>query len=156
MEDLEKKYPSVTLAYEWAIGSYNGLLIHWEAANSLLYRLAAMAVSIPLALPVLAKALGLAIPTQYVWWIGLAFLVVAALCLWGRLHGTMRHVDPARLFNKHLHKPPAEFKKDMIYWAGVDFEHNAGTIQRKWICSLIASFILGLELVALVSWLVCS
>ena len=61
MKDLEKEFPSIPLAYELAMRSYDRMHRNRAAVNSLFLQLIGFSVPLALAIPVLSRALELSI-----------------------------------------------------------------------------------------------
>ena len=153
VDDLQTQFPSIDLAYELATQSYDSIRPRWEAINGLFHSLLSLAMTLTLATPVLAKALDLSLETHWVIAVLTMFLLTSALCLWGRLTGSLRMLSPDDLYNKHLAHTESEFKKTVIYWAGQDFNLNAARIHKKWRISVCATGFLCLEAALVVLWI---
>ena len=143
--DLENEYPSIPMAYELAIRSYDWSLRRWDSVNTLFTGLVAMAVPLTLALPVLSHTFGVAIDSWWLIVIGVLFVAVLTCCVVGRLFGDTTLIDPRILFDGHLGSSPLEFQKDLIYYAGVHFDHNSEVINRKWWWARSAAVLLTVE-----------
>ncbi len=150
--DLESQYPSVDLAYELGVSSYETALKRWDAMEGRITTLVSIAVSLTLAIPVLSKALKLAIEPPWIVLTLLVFLGAMASCLSGRLYGTIKLVDPGVLYENYLDDSHWEFKKNFIYWAGVHFRANVKVIETKWRLYAVATFLLCLEMVLVILW----
>ncbi len=83
--DDETKYPSVDLAYNLAVKSYDIIQQRWDAMNSLFHALLSVVITLTLAIPILAKTLNL--PLGMYWAIATIgiFTLSAGCCLFGRL-----------------------------------------------------------------------
>lgn len=126
-------WPAVPRAYEFVIPSYQFLVNRFEAADNRLTHSITLASSVLFGIPILARAIRPDISLQSPWLIAsLAFAVVAALLgIIGRQRGRLRLTSPATLYDTWLHKSDWLFKKDMVYFAGQSFGHNARAIETK-------------------------
>ena len=152
MKDLEKEFPSIPLAYELAMRSYDQMQKNRGSLNSLFMRLMSFAVPLTLAIPVLSKALGLTIEKG--WWVAIALLFLGAMIcyLCGRLRHPQPLIDPGLVYERDLHKPQIEFQKDYIYWVAEDFKAGRKALDAKWRWCVVASVILCLEVLTVIFW----
>ena len=149
----ETKYPSVDLAYDLAVKSYGTIQQRWDAMNRLFHSLLSVAIPLALAMPILAKALSLSLRTYWTVAALVIFVLIAVCCLYGRQSGSLIMPNPERIYDRYLHYPHWEFKKNVSYFAGKDFMKNVKTIERKWMISLCATVLLCLEVILVVLWI---
>ena len=112
--DEETKYPSVDLAYDLAVKSYDTIQQRWDAMNSLFHSLLSVVITLTLAIPLLSKALGLPIGAHWTNAALWTFALNVLLCLSGRLLGSFKTLSPGSLYKHHLGSSHWEFKK-MLY-----------------------------------------
>ena len=151
--DNEKEYPSVDLAYDLAVQSYDSIRQRWDSINSLFHSLLSVAITLTLTIPVLSKALNLSLEAYWVIAALVVFVLAAVFCLWGRLSGTLLMINPQELYEKYLGWSHWKFKKNIIYWAGENGCQNVNTLEKKWRTSVWATGFLCFEVVLVVLWI---
>jgi hypothetical protein len=157
-ERSEDKWPSVDLAYDIALLSYDWLQQRLDAVTKKTQFLLTIASSITLATPVFAKALLPNISFSSLWFetaIGF-FVLTVVVGLIGWMWGGLELISPQKLYEGSLSKSVWEFKKDVVYWAGEHFENNASLVNRRANLAIAVSVFLVLEIVLLVAWIVTS
>lgn len=150
--DIETKYPSVDLAYDIAIDSYEIMRQQWNAMNSIFPILISISTSAIIAVPVIAKTFGIVLVglhAQASIILGCVAIVVGFL---GRLHGTVRILNPQVLYDSKIQKQTGLFKREMIWLAGQDFNENNKRIYEKWQFAVVVIFFLTGQTIALISW----
>jgi len=155
MTEQEKTYPGVPYAFQFVLPSYDIVARRFEAADGRLNSLLALASSLTVAAPVLARAVREQ-PDFASWWFAAAMLLYAAAVavgLVGRAKGQLTVVDPGVHYAHWLHKSEWEFKKDAIYYAAVHFDDNARAVWVKGMFGLAVTGLLLLEVGALTLWL---
>jgi hypothetical protein len=153
-EELEKKYPSVDLAFQLATASQDAVIRRLDSVDGKLQTLLAVAVGITAGIPTIGSARG--IPFNSIWFYLAVIAMVAALILSfiARLTGEVKMLNPNELYQKWLHFSEWEFKKNLIRFAGKAFEANNALIYRKWRLTILISLILFLEAVFLTIWVI--
>ena len=154
-ETLKKEYPSIPLAYELAMGSYEILLKRLDALDARIQSVMTLSVTVMALSPPLAVARGLSF---YSPWFFLALAAAAAVFGFGsraRMQGTIKVLDPNELYLE-TGSEPIEFQNNMIAWAGEDFKLNVALLDKTWKRSawLIALFFL--QALGLVAWAVAA
>ena len=138
IEGNEAKYPSVNLAYQLAIDSYEELRRSRDSIHKFLNSLLSIALSLLLAVPLVGKAFDLtsklcdknclcAVIGVFVFALAVCFCSLA-----GRLKYKIPMIDPCKLFKNKLHLSEWEFKKDMIYEAGQAFDSSSSSLEKNW------------------------
>lgn len=145
-DDRELRWPGVHRAYDFVLPSYQLLTSRFEAADSRIQSIQTFAATLILGAPLLANAIKKSVPLLSPWFLGAIglFLVIVALGLGGRLRGTLKLPDPARLYERSLHLSEWEFKRDAVYFAGEHFQWNAEAIRVKgnYTTAMTAAFLL--------------
>ena len=54
-------------------------------------------------------------------------------------------LDPAKFYDRWLHRDEWTFKKDLIAFAGDDFATNERLVENKWIVSVVITILFFLE-----------
>ena len=140
------------LAYEIAIDSFKVMSQQWHSMNSLFHALLSISLSFAAAVPLMSKAAGIAVSGIWVT-LTLSFcLVAAAFCVWGRLGGYLRVIDPGSLYDFQIQKDETTFKREMVYEAGKEFKVNQARIKSKWLISLASTSFVVLQILALILW----
>jgi hypothetical protein len=149
---MQEQYPGVELAYPLAVASYDTIIKRLDFVDGRIQTLLAFAVTTIAIVPSVANARGIAFRSI---WFYFAILAVAAILVVGsyaRHTGTIAVLNPAILYEKWLAHSEWEFKKNLIYWAGVDFASNSELLVKKWQLSVAITFLFFLETVFLVAW----
>ena len=138
MEDTNntEKYPSVELAYEFVIPSYELARSRLESVERRIEGLLTYIATITLAIPVvtiaIAKESG---QLDVLGWQAVGalscFAAATLLGMVGRQVGEITLVDPTKLYEKTLSYTHWEFQKNAIYFAGEHFEKNRSLIACK-------------------------
>ena len=151
-KNLEEEFPSVDLAYDLAIQSYDSIRQRWDSMNGFFHALLSVAITLTLAMPVLAKALSLSFEVYWTIAILVTFVFTVGICLKGRIVGTLLIINPEKLYEKYLGYSHWEFKKNIIYWAGKHGATNVTMIEKKWRISLCATGFFCLEVAFVALW----
>ena len=145
LRDSISNYPSVELAYDFAVQSYDIALNRYDAWDARIQNLLSLGVTLTLAIPFGGSALGYGF--RSIWFV-LAMTTFAAglaLGIYGRLVGVLKIVDPEQLYNKMLGLSMWEFKKDFIFWAGKNYQSNRALIDQKARIALVIASLFFLE-----------
>ena len=152
----ENPYPSTEAAYELAIQTYSLAIQRADAMDARLQSVMSMASAIAFAIPLAARNMGLCFDTPYFGVIVVLFVVEFVVYIVGRFcvgGGNLEGVDPKQLHEEYLHRPEAEFKRDMIWFAGETWErNNAKLIRPRWVCAVILSFVLAAKVLVFCGW----
>jgi hypothetical protein len=151
-EKKEQTYPSVDLAYQIAIASYDSAVKRLDTIDGRIQTILAFIVSITVAVPSIGGARGISFNSG--WFISALVATVAAIGIgiYARLVGDIQLLSPARLYDGWLHLPESEFKKNLIYCAGQDFRANTALVQRKWNLMVWVIILFLLEALGLLVW----
>ena len=154
-KDLSSKYPSVSLAYDLAIKSYDSAVERANNMDSKIQSLISLSCALTFAIPVVSRNLQINLDSYWFWVIIITFVVTVFVGLVGRFlmfKGDLRYFDPGKLYENNLHLSEWEFKKDFIYYAGPSFKWNTRLVHSRWYCALAMSFLLALEVLLMVIW----
>ena len=151
-------YPSINLAYEIVLPSYDWALRRLQSVEKRIEGLLRLIVTITLAFPVVAAVTSQdASFADFATWQGAVtlalFLTTLVIGLAARRYKGIRLIDPDDLYNQHLHKRCLEFKKDFIKYAGEDFQDNAQVIDDKSTYADMIAVTFMIELVFGILWL---
>lgn len=153
-DDDPEDYPSVELAYPIALSSYETLLKRVDAQESRAQAFLAFVVAITVAVPAIASAGGISLKSTW-FFVAISLFVLSALInVFGRLHGDIYLINPARVYETELHKTPWQFRKDAIYFAGQDYQRNNALILRRHRLSvwMMAVFVAEVAALAMALW----
>jgi hypothetical protein len=152
---VENQWPSVEVAYDFVMPSYQMLISRFESADTRLTSLLTLASSLTLGAPILAKAVRQNISfTSPLFLVGLSlFILGAVLGVVGRVKGRITLPDPMVFHQTALHESTWTFKKNAVYFAGLAFKSNADAVRRKGNMALAVTVALLLEIVCFVAWL---
>ena len=154
-QDLSLKYPSVCLAYDLAIKSYDRAVEQAGHMDSKIQSLISLSCALTFAIPIVSRSLQINLASYWFWVIIITFVVTVFVGLVGRFlifKGNLRYPDPGKLYKDNLGQPEWEFKKDFIYYAGTSFKWNTGLVNGRWYCAVIMSFLLALEVLLVAIW----
>ncbi len=156
IEELEKEFPSVELAYPLAVASYESASKRLDSVDGRLQTILAFIVTVSVAIPSIASGRG--IPFQSYWFYASFFFFVSGIGvgIWARLYGNVRLITPTNLFQDWLRDSKWQFQKDMIYHAGQDFDANMKLVNQKWRCSVAVTLLFVLQAVCQTVWVLGS
>ena len=156
VEELKKSFPAVEFVYPLAIASYEVMQKRLDALDGRLQTLLTFIVSVSLAIPVVASNKGLSFRSG--WFIAAicAFFASVGVGTYARLCKKLVVIDPGQLFTDYLDMSEWEFKKDTIYWAGVNFKANQEMIDWKAKLANITAMLFILEAVLVAAWVVAA
>ena len=109
-KELSEQYPSVGLAYGFAVESYDLALKRFDAMEARLSTLVSLAVTVTLAIPVALKTLGMTLGPRWLSAVVVTFVVTMIIGTWGRLGGALKVIDPRVLYEDCLHLSEWQFK----------------------------------------------
>ncbi len=117
-----------------------------DSAHSWLNSIQSLVVTVTIAVPTVSVAAGENPDFGSGWLVAALAIAVlnVVLGLSARAWSGIKLVGPAHLYQDWLHRPPAEFKWNSLYWAGRHFSANSRTVHRK---SWVATFMVVLLLV---------
>ena len=151
----EIDYPSVDLAYHLAVQSYDIGHKRWESVEGRIQAFLTFVITVELALPVVIHNNVPQTRFSSLWFIFAVVAYVASVIfgLIGRLKWGLEVINPRKLYDEWLEYSQWEFKMNMIYWAGKDFELNRERIYNKveYGAIMIILFLVGNLL--LVAWI---
>jgi hypothetical protein len=149
----EDEYPSVDLAYQIAIDSYDSVIRRIDSADGRLQTLITFAGTIGAAVPSVGASRGL-LHFRSIWFYLAVFSFTSAMIIgfYARFSGTIRLLDPAVFYEKWLRFSLWEFKKNLIFFAAEDFQCNTKLNKRNWDLSIAVLVLFLLEVVFLVLW----
>ncbi len=144
----DKTKSSLDLAYELAIRP-SIVLQRITNLNSLLLRLATIAVGSPLGISVLARDLCLSIGTTgmtLIW--GIALLTMIGCIIAHSLMSSTRVLTLEGIYkDEWLKLEPAKFKDNMIYYLSEAEKENEALLNKKYWVSLAAGFLIVVEFI---------
>jgi len=155
-ETPETKWPGVMFAYDYVLPSYQWILTRLEAADTRIQVLMAFAVTLTITVVSVGLSGERSIDLYSVYFL-LALLFFGGLIGFGlftRVWGVVKLIDPNKLYEKWLYKSEWEFKKDMICFAGQDFDCNIKLIKRKSDAFLIMLLLFLMEATLLCMWII--
>ncbi|HEX8163118.1 MAG TPA: hypothetical protein VF538_14710 [Pyrinomonadaceae bacterium] len=155
-ENKEQQYPSVDLAYKFAVDSYDIALKRLDMMDTRIQTLLAFATTVSLAVSTALVGKGAKFASAGLAPAAAAYVLGVVVGFYARLTGDVIVLNPKHLFDQWLHYSEWEFKKNFIYYAGENFEHNAEQINRKGRLALLASILFLLETGLLAIWAVHS
>ena len=150
-----EQYPSVVVAYDFVLPSYQMLLGRFESADNRIGSLITTVSSLTLAAPILARAVRPEIVFSSAFFIvALVFFGISIVVgLFARTKGVLTLPDPGVIREHSLSKSPWQFKADAIYFAARHFDANANAINTKGNWSIVLTILTVLEIMALVLWI---
>lgn len=156
MPNAKDEWPSVGPAYDLAIASYQVAYQRLDAVDGRIQTLQTYVASVTLGVPVIVTAIESNPALDSIWFI-LAMLAFVGVFLIGastKEFGSMKGISPTILYDEWLRIEEPEFKRTLIYWAGMHFEYHTKLINFKgWAANAMTGLFL-LEGLMLVVWAV--
>lgn len=146
------KYPGVDLAYEIAVESYDSVVKRIDVMDGRIQTLLAFAATTTAVVPTVAKSIGLSFASRWLYLALITFTLQLLVGLVGRSVGQIRLLEPELFYQRWLHKDSWRFKKDLIYFAGLDFKKNAALLKTRWWFTVLISILFVIEALLLVGW----
>ncbi|HUF02814.1 MAG TPA: hypothetical protein VMM38_01420 [Aridibacter sp.] len=150
-EDLQKYFPAIETAYPLALDSYAAITRRVEVANQRLQYQATFLLSISGLFPVILRSFDVPLFSTWFLLVMLGLALALAFAVYPQVFsGHLQLVHPTHLFNDHLDLEPLEFKKNMIFFAGKDFEKNNKLLERQhtWLLRSVGAFAVSAGLLA--------
>ena len=155
-DDWERQFPSVNPAYDLAVRSYDLAVERADTMDAKIQSLMSLSAALTFAIPIVARGLALDFTSPWFFFILAVFVITMSLGIFGRFFvsgGDTRVVDPGKLYENNLHLSEWAFRKDFIYYAGVSFKHNNSLVFRRWLCAVVMSLLLGVEVLSMALWM---
>jgi len=149
-------FPAVETVYPLAIAAYDTAMKRFDAVDSKLNTLITFAVTVSLAVPVLASTKNLSFRSYWLVAAVLFFVFGVGSATFARLKGKLILLDPKVLYDSYLDLDEWGFKRHTIYWAGENWRHNQGLINRNGALAAIAATLFALEAVAVGAWVLAA
>jgi hypothetical protein len=152
----EQKWPAVEEAYAFVLPSYQWAITRLESVDSRIQTLQAFILTVSTAVPAfVTTTLGKASLSSR--WLVSALVIAGAavlIGLVGRATGGIRVASPESLYTgKWLKKAVWEFKKDILYFAGKDFEANRKLVNWKGNLVTAMTWLFVVEVVLILMWI---
>ncbi|MEJ2744412.1 MAG: hypothetical protein P8123_01810 [bacterium] len=150
----EEKYPSVSLAYEITLRSYDLAIKRSDFLDDSIDKLIVWATGINLGVItlVLTKFSAATLQNRYFYIAAALFASVVVMGYTAKLIAGLRVQNPKILYNSWLHKSVWNFQKDIIYLGADHFTKNMLYINRKAKFLGCATFTFLLEMSVLGYW----
>jgi hypothetical protein len=150
---LERVFPSIDLAYNIALGSYDVLVKRLDLMDSRLQTMIALYASVTAAIPAIGANRGLIFRSNWFYAAIIAMAIATILTAIARLTGTVRILDPNKLNDDYwLKRPECEFKSLIIDSASLAFKANNSLLFRKWLLTIIVTIIFSLGAGCMAAW----
>jgi hypothetical protein len=146
VEKLKTLYPSVDLAYQIAVGSYDALVKRVDSIDGRLQTMLALFATVTATVPVIGAARGLSFHSGWFYAAVSSMVIATLVTAAARLAGHVDLIDPNKLNADYwLKYSEWEFKSIIIQYAGKAFTVNKNLVDRKWLCALLVTvtFFLG-------------
>jgi hypothetical protein len=151
-----QSFPAVETAYPLAVSAYDVALKRFDAIDGKLNTLITFAVTVSLAVPVLANAKGLSFRSGWLVVAVSAFVFGVGVATFARLNGKLNLLDPKVMYDSYLDLDEWNFKRHTIYWAGENFRHNQSLINRNGNLAAVSASLFALEAVAVGAWVLAA
>jgi len=153
---LEEQFPSLELAYDIAIASFEQSQKRLDAVDGKHQSLTALCVASFVVLPTIARALDISFRSPY-FVIAIVFIALAVFFSVVSLKGgTIDRLHPMRLFENWLDLPEGHFRKDAIYFAGESLDKAQSVIEWKWQLHTISIIFYFLSILFAAVWFATS
>jgi len=155
-EKNKRDYPSVDLAYDLAVQSYDSAHKRWEAADTRLQTLLTFTVTVELALPPLLHTNVPQTRFRSAWFIFavVVYVLSTGIGVFLRFWKGLILLNPKHIYNKYLGYSEWEFKKNIIFWAGEDYEANHKMINLKVKSTIVMLILFLVGDLLLISWVI--
>ena len=152
------EYPSLPLAYEFVLPSYDWALRRLQAVERRVENLLALITTVTLFFPVIATRITEGVSSwDYVTVPGVIagalFLSAVGVGIYARQYKGIELIFLDEVYDNHLKKSPDEFKRDFLHYSGQIFRENTQIIKDKSDCADLIAVVFGLEVVCGVVWL---
>lgn len=145
-------YPSIDLAYPLAIASYEVILKRLDSLDARVQGMMTFAATMTLAVPVFLSNKGISFHSRWFWLTIFCFVAGSILGTLARIQGTLKQIDPGKLYTHYLGLSEAEFKKDTIYYAGVNLAHNNDLVEKRFRLMVAMNVFYLAEVAAMAFW----
>jgi len=154
----EEKYPSVGLAYDLAIKSYDWVYRRSEVIDDKIEKLIAWSTGVNLAIVAL---IGNIVNNKQIyfnsfWFYAAIFFfsigTMAGLC--AKLFGSLKIIKPGLFIKNWLNLSEWEFKKNALYRASEDNEYNRTYVNKKGKIATVAALSYFIEAIMLIVWFI--
>lgn len=152
----EKKYPSVELAYDISLKTYDWAMQRSDSIDGTIDKLLAWISSITLGVIAImaTKIQFVSFHSNYFYMAIACFVFTILAGTYTKIRGSLSLITPENLYHKYLSYEQWEFKKNIIFWAGEDFKHNQGLVNWKGRVSIFMIIAFLLETIAIGEWLI--
>jgi len=154
----EEIYPSVKIAFEFVLPSYQWMLNRLEAVNNRIQILLAFVMTLTFALIGIALNNRRQLDFSSCWFYLAAslFILLIGAGIVARSWGGIMLSDLGVFYAKWLHLSEWEFKKDMISFAAKQFDWNKSLVNGKANALIGLNILFILEATALIIWIATS
>lgn len=148
-----ENYPSIDLAYDISIASYEVMRTRWDAMENRIQSHLSFVITVSLAVPVVASRTTLEIYSIWLLFAALSFAASVFTATYARLSEELRIQDPAQIFETALRETVWEFKKNVVFYAGQSLDKNVNSIDKKhgWLMS--SNMLFFAEVIFLTVWI---
>ena len=149
-------FPGVYTAFELITPSYQQAMQRLDAMGSRLQALLGFSGTLTIGGTVLAASLVDGIDLDSVWFglVMVAFILTFAIGLYAPMHGNLRLLSPSKIYDLLLGGDEWTLKKDLLAFAGEDFDENMALVKWKANAAAIMSGLLLVETLLFVVWVV--
>src|SRR6266496_1028555 len=130
-DNLAQEYPSVDLAYPFAISAYDLAQKRLDAMESRLQTLIGFAATATLGIVTAASGKGHEFHSRWFVAAMAASAVGIVAATYARLVGELKVLNPQTLYEEWLSYTEWEFKKNLVYFSGQAFVENIALVNRK-------------------------
>lgn len=150
-EDELSKLHSLPLAYDLSVDSYSAIEKKVEGIDSKIQSILTLSIMVIAVSPALATARRLDFSSRWFVLAVIAAGLVIVLGSFARLHGKLYTIDP-KLLEDWLPDSQLEFQRNIVHYAGRDFDRNYSLLFRNWSLSVAVNVLFFIEVVFLVIW----
>jgi len=148
-------YPSVDLAYDIGLKSYDWAIGRMDAIDSTINTLLAWISSINLGVIAIIASKNSAAyfnkPCFYYAMIAFAVIILSGLAT--KVCGSLRMLLLEEIYDSYLHESHQEFKKDIFWFSGLHFRKNQVIVNRKGYVSIGMILCFIIEIIFIYLWL---
>ncbi len=147
-------FPSMGLAYDIAINSYEVMIKRLDSVDGRLQTMLALFATVTAAIPAIAGNRGLVFNSPWFYAAISAMALATIITAIARLMGEVNVLDPSKLSDEVLRQSEWEFKNQVILHAGPAFNANYDLVYRKWVLAVVVTFLFFLGAGCMTVWVV--
>jgi hypothetical protein len=154
-KSLEDQYPSVDLAYDLTMKSYDTVIKRNEVQDDGIDKLRTFMTTVTLAAFgfIASRATIVSFHNWWFWFSVVMYFYTIILTVVAKSSGGLIMLSPSTLYEKYLHYSEWEFKKNILYWMAKHSETNRKYIAHKSRLFVIIFAFFLIQILSLLVWM---